>query len=94
LSLIVSLLLNTATTGTMAAEGVEGFVLLALMLVIIVLRTIVRWRRVGLGGLELDDYLMPVAGVSQANKHRTADGPRLTRHRYSAPLSRWQPLSS
>jgi hypothetical protein len=47
------------------AGGVEGFVLLALMLVIIVLRSIVRWRRVGLGGLELDDYLMPVAGVSQ-----------------------------
>jgi len=46
-----------------ARAGVEGFVLLALMLVIIVLRSIVRWRRVGLVGLELDDYLMPVAGI-------------------------------
>jgi hypothetical protein len=85
----------------MAAEGLEGFVLLALMLVIIVLRTIVRWRRVGLGGLELDDYLMPVAGVSQANNNkqptavRCSNGPRLIRrHRYSAPLSRWRRLSS
>jgi hypothetical protein len=78
------------------AEGVEGFVLLGLMLVIIVLRSIVRWRRVGLGGLELDDYLMPVAGVSQQQRLvvRCTNGPRLMCHRYSAPLLQWQRLWS
>lgn len=47
------------------AEDVEGFTLLALMLVIIILRSFVRWRRVGLAGFQADDYFMPLAGVGQ-----------------------------
>lgn len=82
------------------AEGVEGFVLLALMLVIIILRSIVRVRRVGFGGLDLDDYLMPLAGVGQQFSSQysiSINGPRLISypcHRYSAQLSRWQRHSS
>ncbi|KAK4133218.1 hypothetical protein BT67DRAFT_59627 [Trichocladium antarcticum] len=45
------------------ANGVESFVLLGLMLVIIAFRTFVRWRRVGLAHLQLDDYLMVLAGI-------------------------------
>jgi hypothetical protein len=46
------------------AGNVEAFTLLSLVLVIIAARTFVRLRNVGLRGLQLDDYLMPVAGVS------------------------------
>ncbi|KAJ4304343.1 hypothetical protein N0V88_001956 [Collariella sp. IMI 366227] len=45
------------------AGNVEAFTLLSLVVVIIALRIIVRLRNVGLCGLQLDDYLMPVAGV-------------------------------
>ncbi|KAH6649351.1 hypothetical protein F5144DRAFT_616551 [Chaetomium tenue] len=41
----------------------EAFTLLSLVVVIIVLRTVVRLRSVGLRGLHLDDYLMPLAGI-------------------------------
>ncbi|KAK4118340.1 hypothetical protein N657DRAFT_628583 [Parathielavia appendiculata] len=41
----------------------EAFTLLSLVLVTIALRTVVRVRNVGLRGLQLDDYLMPVAGI-------------------------------
>lgn len=54
------------------ANGVESFVLLGLMLVIIAFRTIVRWRRVGLAHLQLDDYLMVLAGVGTAGSAATA----------------------
>ncbi|KXX80211.1 hypothetical protein MMYC01_204231 [Madurella mycetomatis] len=45
------------------AENIEAFTLLSLVVVIIALRVFVRWRNVGLRGLRLDDYLMPVAGI-------------------------------
>ncbi|KAK4151639.1 hypothetical protein C8A00DRAFT_45212 [Chaetomidium leptoderma] len=43
--------------------NIEAFVLLSLVVVIIALRTAVRLKNVGLRGLQLDDYLMPVAGI-------------------------------
>lgn len=50
----------------MAKEnGIEAYTLLSLGLVIIALRTFFRWRNVGLANLQLDDYLMPLAGVSR-----------------------------
>jgi len=49
----------------MAAEHAESFTLLSLIVVIVALRTFVRVRNVGFRGLQLDDYLMPVAAVSQ-----------------------------
>ena len=70
------------------AEGVEAFTLLALMLVIIILRIFVRWRRVGLAHLQLDDYLMVLAGVGQDCFAIHQSEPRLSCDRYSAPLSR------
>jgi hypothetical protein len=42
----------------------EQFILLSLGLATIVVRIGVRWRQVGPGGWELDDYLMPFTGVS------------------------------
>ena len=45
------------------AADVEAFTLLALGLVIIGLRTVVRWRQVGPANFQLDDYLMVLAGV-------------------------------
>jgi hypothetical protein len=47
----------------MADEHAEAYTLLSLVVVIVALRTFVRVRNVGLGGLQLDDYLMPVAAV-------------------------------
>jgi hypothetical protein len=47
-------------------EHAEQFALLSLVVVIVALRTFVRVRNVGLRGLQLDDYLMPVAAVSQS----------------------------
>ena len=46
------------------ADNIEAYVLLSLVVVIILLRTIFRVRTVGFSGLQLDDYLMPLAGVS------------------------------
>ncbi|KAH6844608.1 hypothetical protein B0I37DRAFT_377878 [Chaetomium sp. MPI-CAGE-AT-0009] len=43
--------------------NVEAFTLLSFVVVIIVSRTAVRLRSVGLRGLHLDDYLMPLAGI-------------------------------
>lgn len=43
----------------------EQFVLLALGLVVIGIRMAVRWRQVGPTNWELDDYLMPLTGVSE-----------------------------
>ncbi|KAK3290936.1 uncharacterized protein B0H64DRAFT_427438 [Chaetomium fimeti] len=43
--------------------NVEAFTLLSFVVVIIVLRTVVRLRSVGLRGLHLDDYLMPIAAI-------------------------------
>ncbi|EAQ91896.1 hypothetical protein CHGG_00131 [Chaetomium globosum CBS 148.51] len=41
----------------------ETFTLLSLVVAIILLRIVVRLRSVGLRGLHLDDYLMPLAGI-------------------------------
>lgn len=41
----------------------EQFTLLAIGLVIIGMRVFVRWRQVGPGNWEFDDYLMPLVGV-------------------------------
>lgn len=50
----------------MASSGpsVEGFTLMSLGLAFIFFRVVVRWNSVGPGGFQLDDYLMPLAGVS------------------------------
>lgn len=45
---------------------VEAFTLLSLGLVIICIRIYVRWTQVGPANFQLDDYLMPLAGVSPA----------------------------
>ncbi|AEO58639.1 hypothetical protein MYCTH_2306113 [Thermothelomyces thermophilus ATCC 42464] len=45
------------------AQNAEAFTLLSLVLFIIACRTLVRVRNVGFRGLQLDDYLMPVAGI-------------------------------
>lgn len=42
----------------------EQFILLAIGWVFIFIRIFVRWRQVGFSGWALDDYLMPLAGVS------------------------------
>lgn len=42
----------------------EQFILLALGLVTIGVRVFVRWRQVGPSNWQLDDYLMPLVGVS------------------------------
>ena len=42
----------------------EAFTLLALAIIIIVLRTIARWITAGPKSFHLDDYVMPIAGVS------------------------------
>ncbi|KAK4201659.1 hypothetical protein QBC40DRAFT_197698 [Triangularia verruculosa] len=47
----------------MAGEEIEAFTLLALGMVIIALRIVVRWRSVGLANLQLDDYFMVLAGI-------------------------------
>lgn len=43
----------------------EAFTLLALAIVIIILRTVARWITTGLRNFQLDDYLMPLAAVSE-----------------------------
>ncbi|KAL2177492.1 uncharacterized protein P884DRAFT_329795 [Thermothelomyces heterothallicus CBS 202.75] len=45
------------------AQNAEAFTLLSLVLFIIACRTLVRVRNVGFRGLQLDDYLMPLAGI-------------------------------
>ncbi|KAL4904740.1 hypothetical protein BDW74DRAFT_178822 [Aspergillus multicolor] len=47
----------------MAQFEVEAFTLLALAIVAIVLRVIARWNIAGPKSFQLDDYLMPLAGV-------------------------------
>jgi len=42
----------------------ESFTLLSIALSTIILRTWYRWSQVGFGGFAVDDYLMPVCGVS------------------------------
>lgn len=49
----------------MVVVDVEAFTLLALELVIIGCRTVVRWRNVGPAKFQLDDYLMLLAGVGR-----------------------------
>jgi hypothetical protein len=44
---------------------VEQWTLLALAIIMIVIRMYVRWSLVGPRDFQLDDYLMPIAGVSQ-----------------------------
>ncbi|KAI1843496.1 hypothetical protein JX265_001844 [Neoarthrinium moseri] len=41
----------------------EQFALMALGLIVIAIRMQVRWKQVGIGNWQLDDYLMPVAGL-------------------------------
>lgn len=46
------------------AQNVEAWTLLALALATILVRVSVRWKLVGPANFQLDDYLMPLAGVS------------------------------
>lgn len=50
---------------TMLSGGasVEGFILMSLGLAFIGVRIMVRWMAVGPANFQLDDYLMPLAGV-------------------------------
>lgn len=45
------------------AENVEAWTLLSLALTTILVRISVRWKLVGPANFQLDDYLMPLAGV-------------------------------
>lgn len=56
----------------MLASGasVEGFILMSLGLIFIAIRIVVRWTSVGPANFQLDDYLMPLAGVSIINNGR------------------------
>lgn len=45
------------------ASNVESWVLLSLALFTIIVRVFVRWKLVGPSNFQLDDYLMPLAGV-------------------------------
>jgi hypothetical protein len=45
------------------AGNTEAWTLLSLALAIIFVRSFVRWNLVGPTNLQLDDYLMPLAGV-------------------------------
>lgn len=45
----------------------EQFALLAVGWAFILVRMFVRWRQVGFSGWALDDYLMPMAGVSASS---------------------------
>ncbi|KKA25460.1 hypothetical protein T310_0484 [Rasamsonia emersonii CBS 393.64] len=47
----------------MAEADVESFTLMSLGLVIILIRIYVRWTQVGPANFQLDDYLMPLAGM-------------------------------
>lgn len=53
--------------------NIEAFTLLALALVIMIIRVWARWNQVGPSNWQLDDYLMPLTGVSyiyvEAQKH-------------------------
>ena len=46
----------------------EQFILLSIGLAFIAVRMVIRWRQVGISGWQLDDYLMPVTGVSCHNR--------------------------
>lgn len=48
----------------MATADPEAFTLLSLGLVFIIIRIYVRWTSVGPANFQVDDYLMPLAGVS------------------------------
>lgn len=45
------------------ADNAEAWTLLSLALLIILVRVGVRWKLVGPANFQLDDYLMPLAGV-------------------------------
>ncbi|OQE32233.1 hypothetical protein PENSTE_c001G10386 [Penicillium steckii] len=45
------------------ASNVEAWVLLSLALFTIIVRVFVRWKLVGPSNFQLDDYLMPLAGI-------------------------------
>lgn len=45
------------------AENVEAWTLLSLALATILVRISVRWKLVGPTNFQLDDYIMPLAGV-------------------------------
>jgi hypothetical protein len=47
----------------MSSQYAESFTLLGLGLVFIIVRVYVRWTQVGPSNFQLDDYLMPLAGV-------------------------------
>lgn len=47
----------------------EQFILLSLGLVTIAVRVALRWQQVGPSGWQLDDYLMPLTGVSFPYAH-------------------------
>lgn len=46
-----------------AGASVEGFTLMSLGLAFIGVRIVVRWTSIGPANFQLDDYLMPLAGV-------------------------------
>ena len=48
----------------MSGPVVEGFTLLSLGLIVIGVRVYSRWVQVGPASFQLDDYLMPITGVS------------------------------
>lgn len=47
----------------MADSNIEAWTLLSLALFTIIVRVGVRWKLVGPANFQLDDYLMPLAGV-------------------------------
>jgi hypothetical protein len=49
----------------------EAWTLLSLGLVVIGIRVYVRWTAVGPGKFQLDDYLMPLTGVSISSSAST-----------------------
>jgi hypothetical protein len=51
------------------AQNVEAWTLLSLALTTIFVRVFVRWKLVGPANFQLDDYLMPLAGVSCFLRH-------------------------
>lgn len=63
MSSFASFTANCNPTIKMAQFEVEAFTLLAIALVAIAIRVAARWTTAGPGNFQLDDYLMPLAGV-------------------------------
>lgn len=50
----------------MAVDYTESFTLLGIGLFFILVRVYVRWTQVGPSNFQLDDYMMPLAGVCRS----------------------------